>query len=317
MKQKILIIKSGYSEFLFNKDSDKPSFGDILRITPILYLFKEDYVVWVTDKAAIPLLEGNPYIEKVLPLDFSTAIYLLDEDFDVVINLEKNHDICKLSNKINAWKKYGFRFDKNKDKAEAYDRAFEVLAYGSDINVKKEIKKLSQELLFELVGAKWNKEEYVLGYNPQSKEVYDIGLNTKVGIKFPKKAWPKKNWDILEQILVKEGFKITRQDKQPSEILNNLYKYIDWINSCKMIITNDSLGLHLALALKKKVLGLFGPTKSEEVYFYGRGKALLPEPPLNCVPCLNEEGECETGENCMEKILPERVYKEIMEEFRK
>lgn len=317
MPQKVLILKSGYSEVLFNKDSNKPSFGDVLRITPILHLFKRDNVTWVTDKDAFPLLEGNHYIEKLLPFDFNTAINLLDEDFDTVINLEKNHDICKLSNKINAWKKYGFRFDNRKNKVESYDKAFEVLAQSSDINIKKNSKKLSQELIFELMGEEWNGEEYILGYKPKTKERYDVGFNTKVGVKFPLKAWPKKYWGDLEQKLLRKGFKVSRQDTQPSEVLNNLYTYMDWINSCKMIVTNDSLGLHLAIALKKKVIGLFGPTKSTEVYFYGRGKALLPKPKLDCVPCLNEEGKCITGENCMEKILPERVYKEILKEYKK
>ena len=314
MPQKILILKSGYSEFLFNKESNKPSLGDVLRITPILHLFKEDDVTWVTDKAAFPLLKENLYINRLLPFDFSTAISLLEEDFDVVVNLEKNRNICKFSNKINAWKKYGFRFDNIKNKIEAYDKAFEVLAQSSDINIKKNSKKLTQELIFELMGKKWGGEEYILGYKPKTKGRYDIGLNTKVGVKFPLKEWPIKYWGSLEQKLVREGFKVSRQDTQPSEVLNNLYKYMDWINSCKMIVTNDSLGLHLAIALKKKVIGLFGPTKSTEIYFYGRGKALLPKPKLDCVPCLNENGECPTGKNCMEKISIERVYKEILKE---
>jgi heptosyltransferase-2 len=316
-KQKVLIIKSGYSEFLLNKDSDKPSLGDILRITPILHLFKNDYVVWLTDKSAIPLLEGNKYIDKVLPLDFSTTIDLLEEDFDIVINLEKNNNLCKLSNKINAWKRYGFRYDKNKNKAEAYDRASEVLAYGADINIKKKSKKLAQELLFELVGEKWKGEEYILGYKPKSKEIFDIGLNTRVGGKFPFKAWPDKNWDELEQLLIKKGFKVTRQDKQSQDVLSNLYNYMDWINSCKVIVTNDSLGLHLAIAMKKKIIGLFGPTKHEEVYFYNRGKAILPYPNLKCIPCLSEEGKCTSGDYCMKKILPKKVYAETIKEIRK
>ena len=312
MKQKILILKSGYSEFLFKKDSDKPSFGDILRITPILHLFKDDDVTWVTDKAAFPLLEGNHYIKRLLQFDFNTVISLLDEDFDVVINLEKNQNLCKLSNKINAWKKYGFRFDNRKKKIEAYDNAFEVLAQGSDINIKLKSKKLSQELLFELMGEKWKGEEYVLGYKPKSKVIYDIGLNTRVGGKYPLKAWPDEHWDILEEKLIEKGFKVSRQDKQPTEVLSSLYKYMDWINSCKMIVTNDSLGLHLGIALKKKVIGLFGPTKSKEFYFYNRGKALLPKPKLGCVPCLNEEGKCPIGDDCMNRILTERVYKEVL-----
>lgn len=312
MNQKILIIKSGYSEFLFNNDSNKPSLGDILRITPILNLFKEDYVVWVTDKSAFPLLENNPYISKLLPLDFSTAVYLLNAEFDTVINLEKNHDICKLSNKINAWRKYGFRYDEKNNKVEAYDRAFEILAYNSDLKMKKESDKYAQELLFELVGEKWNGEEYILGYKHLTDEEYDVGLNTQIGGKFPMKAWPMKNWDILEEMLKKVGLKVSRQDKQSPEVLKNLQKYMDWINSCKMIITNDSLGLHLSIALKKKVIGLFGPTKYEEIYFYNRGKAILPNPKPNCVPCLSQEGECLTNNKCMEKISPEVVFNEAI-----
>jgi len=307
MKQRVLILKSGYSEVLFNKDSDKPSFGDILRITPILHLFKDDDVTWVTDKTAFPLLEGNPYINRLLPFDFTT-INLLDEHFDVVINLEKNHSICKLSNKISAWRKYGFRFDELRNKPEAYDNAFEILSYGSDVNIKKQSKKTSQELIFSLMDKKWNGEEYILGYKPKTKEIYDIGFNTEVGGKFPFKKWPTENWDALEQML--KGFKISRQDRQPTEVLNNLYRYMDWINSCKMIVTNDSLGLHLAIALKKKVIGLFGPTKPEEVYFYKRGIALSP-PKMECMPCLRENGDCIAKKGCMNKISPKRVYEEV------
>jgi heptosyltransferase-2 len=307
MNQKVLIIKSGYSEFLFSKDSNNPSFGDILRITPILHLFKDDHVVWVTDKAAFPLLEGNPYIKELLPLDFSTAVYLSEEKFDTVINLEKNHYVCKLSNMANAWKKYGFRFDEKTNKIEAYDKASEILAYNSDVKIKKESKKSSQELLFELVGKKWKNEEYILGYKPKSKIFYDVGLNTQVGKKFPFKAWPAERWDLLEKTLIKKGFKVSRQEKQPKEVLSDLYKYMDWINSCKLIVTNDSLGLHLAIALKKKVIALFGPTKPEEVHLYNRGIKMAPRN-IECVPCVEEDGDCKTGKNCMSGITVERVY---------
>src|SRR3989344_103664 len=97
-KEKILIIKTGYSEFL-DKEANlrKVSLGDVLRTTPLLHLYKNDYVTWVSDREAFPLLENNPYINRLLPLDFTTAMHLLDEEeFDTVINLEKNYDICKL-----------------------------------------------------------------------------------------------------------------------------------------------------------------------------------------------------------------------------
>ena len=308
--KKVLIIKTGYSEVLDNShNSRNPSFGDIIRTTPLLHVYKEDDVTWVTDEQAMPLLQGNPYIDRLLPLDFTTAMRLLDEEFDVVINLEKNPDICKLSNKIEAWSKYGFRFDKKENRPEAYDRALEVLTVSSDLKIKQENKRTVQELLFEMVGTKWQGEDYVLGYTPKSSEAYDIGLNTQIGKKWPIKSWPAQSWDSLESILVSNGYTVTRQDKQGPEVTQNLYGYMDWINSSRMIVSNDSLGLHLALAMKKKVIGLFGPTAVDEIYFYNRGKAILPEPKLDCMPCLAET--CSKERRCIEYISPERIYSEI------
>lgn len=309
--QKILIIKTGYSEILdSDADSRKVSLGDVLRTTPLLHLYKQDEVTWVTDEYAFPLLEGNPYIDRILPLDFWTAAKLQDEEFDTLINLEKNIEICKFVKEIDAWRKYGFRFDSETGKAEAYDRAFEVLGVSSDPLSKKENSRAIEELLFEMVGEKWNGERSILGYKPKTEEKYDVGLNTLVGQKWPTKSWPKENWDILEKKLMDEGYKVTRQDKQEKNVLTNLHNYIDWINLSNVIVTNDSLGLHVGLAVGKKVYGLFGPTPHKEVSFYGMGKAILPDRIPTCLPCF--KGICETGENCMGEITPEKVYNEIL-----
>ena len=45
--------------------------------------------------------------------------------------------------------------------------------------------------------------------------------------------------------------------------LDDLHGYMDWINTCRVLITNDSLGLYLGIALGKKVIALFGPTPSD------------------------------------------------------
>jgi len=308
-KEKVLIIKTGYSEFLEGENnSRKVSLGDVLRTTCLLNIFKESHVTWVTDKQAFPLLKGNSYIDRLLFLDFLTLKQLESEEFDVVINLEKIPGICSFCDKIKSWREYGFRFDTKTGEAKAYDKAFEVLAVSSNYLSKKENKKKAQELLFEMVGEKWNGEEYILGHVPKTAQIYDVGLNTKIGQKWPTKAWPDENWDKLESMLKDKGLKVSRQDHQGPEILKNLENYMGWINSCKMIITNDSLGLHLGIVLKKKVIGLFGPTPSSEVHFYGRGKALLPEPSPSCVPCF--KGTCDRERECIADIPVERVIRE-------
>lgn len=311
-KQKVLIIKTGYSEFLDNKtEVRRVSLGDVLRTTPLLHLYKNEEVTWITDLEAIPLLKKNCYIDRLISLNFTYAMQLLEESFDTIINLEKNHDICKFSGRIDAWKKYGFRFDKKTNMAEAYDRASEVLAVSSNPDAKKINKKTTQKLLFEMVGQTWKDEEYILGYSPKTEEKYDIGLNVLVGQKWPTKAWSNQNWDKLEIRLKKEGFKVTRQDKQSKEVLKNLEKYIDWINSCKVIVSNDSLGLHLGIALKKRTLGLFGPTPNLEIEFYGRGQALLPKPYPSCAPCF--KNFCKRDRNCINQINISEVHNKVQE----
>lgn len=305
MVNKILIIKTGYSEILDERNnSRKVSLGDVLRTTPLLYLYKDQHVTWVSDIEAFPLLAGNKYIKHLLPYDFTTAMQLQAEEFDIMINLEKIPGICALADKVRARRnRHGFTFNSQTGEAEAFDKAYDVLTVSCDPKLKKENRRSSQELLFELVGAKWNEEEYVLGYAPKSTEIYDIALNTQIGQKWPTKAWPEKNWNNLENTLINEGYKVTRQDKQGKKVLKNLYKYMDWINSAKTIVSNDSLGLHLGIAMKKNVIGLFGPTPHAEVYFYNRGEALYSN--KNCMPCF--KGKCPIDKNCMAEISPEEV----------
>jgi len=312
MGENILIIKAGYSEFLEEEnDSRKVSFGDVLRTTTLLHLYKKDFVTWVTDEQAFPLLKGNPYISRLLRFDWITLEQLKKERFDVLINLEKVPGICAIADSISAWKKYGFRFDSEKRKAEAYDKAFEVLAVSSDPKMKQLNKKSDQELLFEMVGAKWNGEEYILN-KPKMQEIYDIGLNTQIGTKWPTKKWPSPYWDILEEMLIKNGFNVSRQEKQEG-VLEDINKYMNWVDSCKMIVTGDTLGLHLAIAFKKKIIPLFGPTPYIEIPIYGRGKVILPEPIPECMPCFSSF--CKRGKNCMQEISPEMVYSEINKIF--
>ncbi len=313
-KEKILIIKTGYSEILDKEEnSKKVSFGDVLRTTPLLHLYKKDHVTWITDESALPLLEGNPYIDRILPLDFWAAAKLQEEEFDSLINLEKNLEICKFSNKIEAWRKYGFRFDRTTNSAQAYDRAFEVLGVTFDPRAKKENQRTVEDLLFEMVGKKWNGEGPILGYQSKTTETHDIALNTFVGEKWPSKKWPPKKWDKLEKLLKNKGFKVTRQDKQNKNILTNLYDYIDWLNSSRIIVSNDSLGMHLGFALKKKVIGLFGPTPHKEVFFYDSSKVILPEKNYDCLPCF--KGKCDREEYCMDDISVKRVFNTVKDFF--
>ncbi len=304
---KVLIIKIGWVEVLDNRVEDSISLGDVFRCTTILHLYKDDDVTWVTDQSAIPLLRNIKYIKRLLPYNLNTVLQLQYEYFDLLINLEKVPGVCALADKINAWRKHGFRLNPITGEVEAYQGAQNVLQLSRKQKLKREAQNNFQEFLFELVGEKWNGEEYILGYNPKSNEVFDIGLNHAIGAKWPTKQWGEERWKNIEKLL-KNKYTISWQKG-----LKNIEEYIDWINSCRLIITNDSLGLHLALALNKKVVAIFGPTPSNEIYMYNRGVKIVPQLNRSCIPCMSPF--CKYRKRCIEYITPEMVLESVEKLF--
>jgi heptosyltransferase-2 len=306
-QEKVLIIKLGYSETLVGEISRKTSLGDVLRSTVLLPFFKDARVTWLVDEKAVPLLKGNPRIERIMPYDLTTVLQLRAERFDTIINLEKVAGICAFADSLSGWRRYGFRFDPESGTAKAYDGSHHVLELCMSQKDKLANTKYWEDFLFEMVGGKWNGEIPAIGYKPASKEVYDIGFNHNVGEKWPIKAWPPEYWLALEK-LVAGKYTISWQQG-----LKSIEEYIEWINSCRLLVTNDSLGLHIAHALDKKIVALFGPTLSNEVYVKN-GVKLLPEGPYDCLPCLDTV--CVKERPCLYDIKPETVLAAIDKVFR-
>lgn len=308
LKTKILIIKIGYSETLDPEIGKVPSLGDIVRTTPILYALKEKYpdshITWLVDRQALPLLNGNHLIDRILIWDEFVPFQLMREKFDVLINLEKIVGLCALSDMIEAWTKYGFRFDSINGVYHAYERGLNFLEYIRTKQIDNKIVDCWQKVLIEILGSLWKEQEYIIGYKPKVVKTYDIGLNYKVGSKWPTKAMPENKWKELERRLVIAGYSVSWQQG-----LSDLYEYMDWINSNRIIITQDSLGLHLALALKKKVVALFGSSSDKEVYMYNRGVKLSSS--INCPfkPCYSSS--CKNGKFCMDYVNLDEILKYV------
>ncbi len=76
---------------------------------------------------------------------------------------------------------------------------------------------------------------------------------------------------------------------------HSLRDFISLVNGCDVIITSDSLTLHLACALRKPFVVFFGPTSSTEIELYEEGAAWLPDQPCQCFyrpACENKKGFC-------------------------
>jgi len=298
MSIKILIIKLGYSETLDPEIGKFPSLGDVLRTTPILWAVKEKYpdahITWLVTANAEPLLQDNKLIDRILVWDEFVPFQLMREKFDILINLEKIAGVCALADMIDAWTKYGFRFESVSGLYHGYEKGLDFMSYIA--NKKSDIiKGCWQQVLIEMMGATWKGQPYILGYQPKTAVQYDIGFNYEVGAKWPIKGMSLELWKVLEKRFLELGYTVSWQEGKA-----NLYEYMDWINSCRLLISNDSLGMHLGFGLNKKVICLFGPTDLSEVYLYGDAVAITSLQVCPQMPCLSSK--CSTGLECMKHI---------------
>jgi heptosyltransferase II len=269
--------------------------GDVLRTTPVLWNFQDAEVTWVTEDSALPLLRENPFIKNAVSI--STAHSLRNIVFDEIYNFDEDLRACRLAAELSAEKKKGFSL--NQGSYFPFD-ADAQYAYTLSMNDELKFKlnrKTYQQIIFEMAGLKWQGEDYVLGYRPKSEIKYAVGVNYLVGKKFPNKAWP--HWKGLLEML---------DSASAQEECASLEEYIDWINSCWIMVTGDSLGMHIALALKKQVVILMGSTSWHEIETYNRG--VIVKSSLDCMPCYKKV-KCRQDVFCMDLITPETVYAQI------
>lgn len=295
--RKVLIIKLGHSETLDPIISKECSLGDVVRTTVILNYFRDnDNVTWLVDEEAVPLLEGNPGIDRLLLWNLETSLQLQKEHFDILVNLEKGPGICALSDSINAWQKYGFRFSYWLGRAEAYAHTEKVLAIATEVGKRDDNARYWQEHLAKVVDKRWSTKDHYIMKMPQGIKIYDVGLNWRVGNKWPEKAWSLLYWQqIKEQLEGKELICSLQEDM-------NLLEYMNWVASCKTLITCDSLGMHLAIAYKLNIVALFGPTPNQEVYLYDKGIKLVA--PMGDMAKLEVEQIIGAVEDILEREKP-------------
>jgi len=268
-RRNILIIKTGHAE-VFNESTSSSvcSLGDVLRSTFILHYFKDDNVYWLTDKKAFGLFENK---KMLIGLEEFSEIKF--EEFDIILNLEKDIFITdKLSDFDNT---YGFLNKQEKLVFSTFPKK-ELISFSKlEKEVSESDNKKFQHHLGLLLNEVWKVEDYVFRKSNRKCNSARVGLNWQVGSKWPEKELDRLFWEELEKI-ISLNYEVSWQQG-----FDNLEEYISWIDSCDYIITLDSLGLHISLALKKQVLALFGPTNASEVEMFDRGEKFFYEQNLS------------------------------------
>ena len=86
------------------------------------------------------------------------------------------------------------------------------------------------------------------------------------------------------------------------------------IDACDVILTNDSGPMHIAAALDKRTIAMFGPTDPEKTGPFGDNSLVLSAENLDCLKCLKRV--CPAGTNdCHKNIDPVRVAELLTENY--
>ena len=87
----------------------------------------------------------------------------------------------------------------------------------------------------------------------------------------------------------------------------SLTELIEWLRLSELVITNDSGPMHVAAALGKPVVALFGPTDPRSTGPFGQAGNVIQMTSLPCVPCMKGHCTYERPLACLRDITPAMV----------
>jgi len=151
-----------------------------------------------------------------------------------------------------------------------------------------------------------------------------VAMNTGAGARWRFKSWGEdQTADLAQQIVDRLSADVVvlggaaekdrnerivvaaRRSKVCAAPTNlSLLGFAAFVERCNLLISSDSLGLHLASALKKPTVAFFGPTSAAEIDLYGLGEKITT--PLGCAVCYLRD--CDVRPHCMESIPVERMF---------
>ena len=290
---KSIIIKSSYSKLQDGKL--KSNFGDIIRSTVLLNCIKEDFL-WVTDARSVKLLRHFVSPEKIMLHGNSISQNNLSPKLKIY-NLDNYIADSSLINQLKGnW--HGYIKNENEELFAENKLIASTEAYTKPLS-----KKSWQQALVEGMGFEWKEQDYARTISRfENESSIDIGLNWHVHPDWTSKQWPKEYWSELKNIL-KKNHSVSWQKG-----LGNFDEYVKWLSSCKIIVTCDTLGLHLASALRKKVVAIVGPTENRE-FSYKRVVFVRPHS-RKCMPC--DSPKCKMKEKCLREIDAKKISEIII-----
>lgn len=146
-----------------------------------------------------------------------------------------------------------------------------------------------------------------------------VGLNTGAGGRWRFKSWGEdQSAELARRLLEEAGASAVVVLGGPAEEARNarivsaaghpavipaptglsLLAFTALLGRLDLLVTSDSLALHLAVSQDVPVVSFFGPTSAPEIELYGRGSKVVT--PLECRCCYLKD--CDVRPHCMQTI---------------
>jgi len=318
--------------------------GDVLRTTALLPGIKrkypESHITWLVDEESVELLYNNPYTDRVLGYNVGCILPLMVEKFEVLISLDKESPSTSLATIVKSEDKFGFGMNEYGNLIPLNKEAEYAYQLGMDDDLKFIQNTMTyQEIIYKTSEIEYQRDGYVFQLEEeyrdkasrffQEKNIDEtrtaIGLNTGAGVKFETKQWPSEQYlrlieymseGLQANIFLLGGKRETElnhylENKAKSGVFNtgndnSLLEFAGFLSKMDIVVSSDTLGMHLAIAQGKKVVALFGPTCPQEIDLFGLGTKLFAG--VDCSPCYKQT--C-PDMKCMDEIPSEQVFDEI------
>jgi lipopolysaccharide heptosyltransferase I len=327
----------------------KPSsLGDVIQALPVLRMIRRHHpeaeVHWWLDSGLIPLLEEDPDLAGIIPFErrrwsspwhwdevVRSLLRIRDHRFDWVIDLQSlaRSAAC-------AWLAGGeltLGLEDTREGAHAlYDIAVPRPSYGTHA-----VDWYLQTLAPLGVPIRWDIDW--LPIRPRvAKAVQDKWhpepgpwIAIQPGARWSNKRWPAEAYAATVRTLAAQrpdarfavlGGKDDQAEGRliaaavPGRALDltartSLPEMVEWIRRCDLVISNDTGPMHVAAALGKRVVALFGPTEPARTGPYRQLDHVM-QLKLPCVPCLSSRCRLSTPMECLRAIDPQEVARRAL-----
>jgi len=318
----------------------KPSsLGDVIHALPVLRILKRQYphaeVHWWLEEQLAPLLEGDPDLAKIYIFrrhnwctfagvlgELSLAWKLRNEEYDWVIDLQ---GLAR-----SAW--FGWlvrgKITVGVDLGREGARAFYDLSVGRESDQTHAV-----DLCLNVLRALGIASDASYDWLPKnSLSPRSVLCSPSKWVVFcPGARWANKRWppDYFARLaanlhLHDENLRIailgTSEDAELGRIISDalpqacldltgktsLEEMVECIRNARVVVANDSGPLHVAVALNRPLVALYGPTQPENTGPYRKSEAVM-RSDLPCAPCQVSSCANRIESECLKAVSPDVV----------